>query len=167
MVYDPADPSATPVIATNKRFAEENGPLYRFSFGHNGIACGDCHGSPHAEWPVSSTINDNIAAIQLQGHAGPIIDCTACHADGPPLSLNGPHGLHNINDANWNRNHEEFFERNSLSCKACHGLSLEGTVLSRAAADRLLATDERGNIAIAKGTQISCTVCHENPLFDD
>ena len=123
MVYDPADPSATPIIATNKRFAEENGKLYRFSFGHNGIACEACHGSPHAEWPVNSTVNDNIAAIQLQGHTGPIIDCTACHADGPPLSLNGPHGLHNINDANWNRNHEEFFERNSSSCKACHGLS--------------------------------------------
>jgi hypothetical protein len=164
MVYDPADPSATPIIAANKRFAEENGRLYRFSFGHNGIACEACHGSPHAEWPVSSTIHDNIAAIQLQGHAGPIIDCTACHADGPPLSLNGPHGLHNVNDPNWNRNHEEFFEHNSSSCKACHGLQLEGTVLSRAAADRLLTTDEHGNISITKGTQISCTLCHGNPL---
>ncbi|MEW6585375.1 MAG: cytochrome C [Nitrospirota bacterium] len=177
LAYDPADPAATPIIATNKRFAEENGKLFRFSFGHNGIACESCHGSPHAEWPVSSTINDNIAAIQLQGHTGPIIECTACHADGPPLSLNGPHGLHNINDPGWNENHEEFFEHNQQACQACHGLQLEGTVLSRAAADRVLVTHEDSlsssklssahegrSISITKGTQISCTLCHENPL---
>jgi hypothetical protein len=166
ITYDPADPSATPIIAVNKRFAEENGKLYRFSFGHKGIACEACHGSPHAEWPVTSTTNDNIAAIQLQGHAGPITECAACHADGPLLSLDGPHGLHNINDPKWNRNHEEFFENNRQVCQACHGLQLEGTVISRAAADRVLVTDESGNIAIAKGTRISCTLCHENPLSE-
>ena len=161
--YDQADPSATPVIATNQRFAENSRKLYRFSFGHSGIACEACHGSTHAEWPVGSTVNDNIAAIQLQGHNGPIIECTTCHADGPPLLLDGPHGMHNVNDSGWNSNHSDFFERNHQACQACHGLNLEGTVLSRAAADRSLAAEGRTR-SVAKGAQISCTLCHENPL---
>jgi len=164
--YDPTDPSATPIIATNQRFAENSGKLYRFSFGHSGMACEACHGSTHAEWPVSSTVNDNIAAIQLQGHTGPIIECTTCHADGPPLSLDGPHGMHNVNDSAWNRNHEEFFERNRQACQACHGLNLEGTMLSRAAADRTLSAEGRTR-SVTKGTPISCTLCHGNPLFGD
>ncbi len=166
-VYDPADPSATPIIATNKRFAEENGKLYRFSSGHGGMACEACHGSTHAEWPVNSTISDNVAAIQLQGHTGPIIECTTCHTDGPPLSLNGPHGMHNVNDRNWNEHHENFYEQNPTRCKTCHGVNLEGTVLSRAAVDRTLNREEGGNVFVAKGTQIHCALCHGNPLFDN
>ena len=163
IAYDPADPSATPIIATNQRFAENSGKLYRFSFGHSGMACEACHGSTHAEWPVGSTVNDNIAAIQLQGHTGPIIECTTCHADGPPLSLDGPHGMHNVNDSRWNSNHENFFERNRQACQACHGLNLEGTMLSRAAADRTLTAEGRTR-SVTKGTPISCTLCHGNPL---
>jgi hypothetical protein len=163
--YDPSDPAATPIIAVNKRFAEADNTLYRNSFGHSGMACEACHNGPHAIWPVvNATANDNIAATQLQGHVGTIIECTTCHADGPPLSLNGPHGMHNVNDPNWNRNHSNFFRQSSTSCMTCHGASLEGTVLSRTAADRTLVGDDNRSVSIAKGTQISCTLCHENPL---
>jgi hypothetical protein len=69
------------------RFAEEDGKLYRDSVGHGGMACEACHGSTHAEWPVANgKANDNVAAKQLQGHAGPIIECNTCHADGLALT---------------------------------------------------------------------------------
>jgi hypothetical protein len=163
--YNEADLSAIPIIATNKRFAEEDNKLFRNSRGHSGMACEACHGSTHAEWPVgNAAANDNIASVQLQGHTGPIIECKTCHAGGPPLSIDGPHGLHNINDRNWNGNHDNFFKQNPLLCKACHGVALEGTVLSRAAADRTLFGDDNRSVSVPKGTQVSCTLCHENPL---
>ena len=163
--YNPADLSATPIIATNKRFAEEDNVLFRNSRGHSGMACEACHGSTHAEWPVgNAAANDNIASVQLQGHSGPIIECKTCHAGGPPLSIDGPHGLHNINDRNWNGIHDNFFRQNPLLCKACHGVALEGTVLSRAAANRTLFGDDNRSVSVPKGTEVSCTLCHENPL---
>jgi hypothetical protein len=165
VAYDPADPSATPRIATNKRFAEENNTLYRNSRGHGGMACQACHGSTHAEWPIADPkSNDNVAANQLQGHTGPIIECSTCHGDGQALTTNGPHGLHNVNNRAWNEGHKDFFSLGASTCQTCHGVALEGTVLSRAAADRRLVSDEGRSISIKKGTQISCTLCHENPL---
>jgi hypothetical protein len=163
--YDAADPNATPTDAVNRRFAEELGKLYRHSLGHGGMACEACHGSPHAEWPVGDpTANDNVAAIQLQGHTGPIIECRTCHADGPTLTTNGPHGLHPVNDRTWNEEHKQFYEQNPSGCKACHGLALEGTVLSRTADSRSLLREEGRPISLAKGVSVSCTLCHESPL---
>lgn len=168
VAYDPADSSAAPRIATNRRFAEEAGILYRNSRGHGGLACQACHGSTHAEWPIADPkANDNIAATQLQGHIGPIIECTACHGEGQALTTNGPHGLHNVNNQAWNEGHRNFFSLGASTCQTCHGVALEGTVLSRAAADRRLVSDEGRGISIKKGTQISCTLCHENPLGGD
>jgi hypothetical protein len=165
IAYNQADPAATPIIATNKRFAEEAGKLYRNSVGHGGVACEACHGSTHAEWPVSDVgDNDNITARQLQGHRGPIIECKTCHGEGQALTMNGPHGLHNVNNGDWNRYHRIFFEQDVTKCQACHGVALEGTVLSRAAANRTLVSDDGGTKFIARGTMISCTLCHENPL---
>jgi hypothetical protein len=164
IAYSNTDPAAIPIVATNKRFAEENEKLYRNSVGHGGIACQACHGSTHAEWPVGDAqANDNVAAVQLQGHTGPVTECTTCHTGGPALTTNGPHGLHNVNSPQWNEDHHRFFESNPVNCKACHGATLQGTVLSRAAADRNLFADEHRPKFIAKGTQISCMLCHENP----
>jgi hypothetical protein len=165
VAYDPADPSATPRVATNKRFAEEDNTLYRNSRGHGGMACQACHGSTHAEWPIADQkANDNVAAIQLQGYPGPIIECSVCHGDGQALTTNGPHGLHNVNSRAWNEGHSDFYRLGASTCQTCHGVALEGTVLSRAATNRSLVTEERGTKSIPKGTQVSCTLCHENPL---
>jgi hypothetical protein len=129
------------------------------------MACQACHGSTHAEWPIADPkANDNVAATQLQGHTGPIIECTTCHGDGQALTTSGPHGLHNVNNRAWNEGHKDFFSLGASTCQTCHGVALEGTVLSRAAADRRLVSDEGRSISIKKGTQISCTLCHENPL---
>jgi hypothetical protein len=50
-----------------------------------------------------------------------------------PLTINGPHGLHNINDPNWNFGHENFYQQNRANCQACHGVDLTGTMLSKTA----------------------------------
>ena len=97
------DASASPLLALNTRFAEDTDTLFRFSKGHGGIACENCHGSTHAIWPNdANNANDNEAAKKLQGFAGTIIECSVCHAPGSlPTTTSGPHGLHNVDDSRW------------------------------------------------------------------
>ena len=164
--FQSGDDSAQAIIASNKRFAEEGNKLYRNSRGHGGVSCEACHGSTHAVWPVSDAIgtNDNITAIQLQGHAGFISECSVCHEQGSlPLTTNGPHGMHNVGDSRWNKDHESFFERDPDSCKACHGKQLQGTVLSKLSTDRVLRVDDGPSIQVTKGTEIGCDLCHKMP----
>jgi hypothetical protein len=165
--------NATPIVASNKRFAENdadgNRVLYRFSKGHSGLSCEACHGSTHAEWPVQPAsgdyvANDNMAAIQLQGHAGKIIECTTCHTGSLPNSLDGPHGLHPVGATRFaNGGHEHLAEQNRNACRACHGAQGEGTVLSKAAVARSLSA-EGHQVNLAEGQMVSCNLCHENPL---
>jgi len=197
------DPKATPIVPTNKRFAESttsasdpagagNPMLYRVSKGHEGVFCEACHGSTHGIWPNGKPdANDNVAAMQLQGHTGTITECSTCHGNADMgLSQGGPHGMHQVSQisgngsaidasasiTSWNRNHEDL---NSFSsCRACHGLNGEGTVLSRAAADRTLMCKEDSSVCrkvtvngqearrifVAEGTEISCDLCHENKI---
>jgi len=127
------------------------------------VSCPSCHGSPHAIWP-SREANDNLAALQIQGHDGMITECTACHGSGLPLTLNGPHGIHNVNSQAWVKDHEEF--KSQAACGGCHGATGNGTVISKAAADRIFEVEDRA-VAIPKGTQIGCGLCHENELVGD
>jgi hypothetical protein len=168
--YRTNDATATPIVPTNKRFAEQtasngNRILYRLSKGHSGVACEACHGSTHAEWPVksgsgTSIPNDNMAAARIQGHTGTIIECTSCHEAGSlSVSLGGPHSLHPVNDSNFVRGHENLFKNNRAQCQACHGQTGQGTVLSKAAANRNLA-----GRTLTYGQMIACSTCHENPL---
>jgi hypothetical protein len=161
--YDPADRSAAPRLAVNKRFAEPDTQLFRFSNGHGNVACESCHGSTHAIWPTSQS-NDNATAIMLQGHAGTIVECSTCHAASVPISTQGPHGMHPVNNASWISRHHDLYERQRAQCQACHGLDLEGTVLSRAAANRQFSVEDRRTVQFAKGEMIGCSRCHENPL---
>ena len=163
--YKTNDSSASPLLATNKRFAENSNNLFRFSKGHGGLACESCHGSTHAIWPNDDpAANDNIAATQLQGHAGTIIECGTCHGQGSlPLITNGPHGLHNVADARWvDENHGDFYERDKAGCKACHGLDLMGTPLAKTAAARSFRVEDDTE-AFAKGDLVSCNHCHGRP----
>lgn len=164
-------------VASNKRFAESES-LYRISKGHGGVMCEGCHGSTHAIYPNPlDNANDNLAAKQLQGHAGTIVECDTCHKPGSlRLGLNGPHGMHVVNDPRWNREHEDFAERNPAKCRSCHGKSGQGTVLSRTAVEReLICKDAKGSlcsfedevIRVAAKTQIGCKQCHENEIGSD
>lgn len=162
--WETGDAAAEPRLASNTRFAENAGELYRNSLGHGGVACEGCHGSTHAIWPnAAPNSNDNIAAQQIQGHSGTITECGACHTS-LPLTLGGPHGMHNVNSRSWDLGHENFYDRNRQACQACHGTDLNGTVLSKAAADRTYYRDEDGKtINIPKGTQVGCYHCHSKP----
>ena len=164
--YKTGDGSASPLLATNKRFAENTNTLFRFSKGHGNLACESCHGSTHAIWPNDDpAANDNIAATRLQGHAGTIIECGTCHGQGSlPLTTNGPHGLHNVADARWvDENHGDFYERDKAGCKACHGLDLMGTPLAKTAAVRSFKVEDNSE-TFAKGDLVSCDRCHDNPI---
>ena len=100
-------------------------PLYRESRdAHGNVACGACHGGAHEVWPNRDPkANDNMTATQLQGYAGPIMECKVCHsrdafaleadldagqymqkAEGLSQSsgvLGGPHGMHPVNDESF------------------------------------------------------------------
>jgi hypothetical protein len=159
--------SVTMISAPASRFAE-NQSLYRLSTGHGGVTCQNCHGGTHSEWPNPNPLaNDNVAATQLQGHSGTLIECTTCHAAGSlGLTLKGPHGMHPVNDARWTADHGDFAENQLDTCRTCHGMRGEGTVLSRVAANRTLRADEAGTrtVTLAKGTAVRCDTCHSNKL---
>lgn len=167
--WNSSDPAASPFLAANKRFAENDGQLFRHSKGHGGVACEGCHGSTHAIWPGdASHPNDNLASTEIQGHVGTIAECSSCHKSGSlSLTTNGPHGLHNINDPRWltESGHPAFYKQNPSSCQTCHGTNLRGTVLSKALADRTFKV-EGGSRSIAKGQAIGCYTCHNGPNGD-
>jgi hypothetical protein len=164
--YMAGDASASPLVASGSRFAENSATLYRFSKGHGGVFCEGCHGSTHAIWPNNDpTANDNVAAISLQGHAGVIEECTACHVAGSlPLTTNGPHGLHNVADSRWysEDGHGSRYRQNKSTCKACHGTDLNGTPLSKVPVDRSLRVEGR-TVNFAAGDMVGCTHCHSRP----
>jgi hypothetical protein len=179
LAYDPNDPAATPIELGASRFAENPGALYRNSLDdHAGIACEACHGSPHAIWPNRNpNANDNVTAIQLQGHAGTIRECTVCHEPNsfPNGTLEGPHGMHPVNDPNWIKSkgdfyHEDFVWNNGEDqCAACHGADHRGTRLSRVPVDRVL-RDADGVVraTVAAGDIITCGLCHSiDKSFED
>jgi len=155
----------------DSRFAT-TADLYRLSGadngtgkGHKGLSCEGCHGSTHAIWPNRNPYaNDNKAAQDIQGHAGTIVECSSCHQGDLGITLSGPHGMHPVGNTRFSAGgHEDLAEHNGNACRACHGLKGEGTVLSRAAADRTLST-EHGSVRIAKGQRINCSLCHSNKL---
>lgn len=157
----------------DSRFATTEA-LYRLSGanngtnqGHGGLSCEGCHGSTHAIWPnINPDANDNKAAIDLQGHSGTIIECSTCHEGNLGNTLDGPHGMHPVGDTSFARSgHEDMSENNPNSCRACHGLGGEGSVLSRAATDRVLqAKEDNTTVTLSKGDVVTCSLCHENKL---
>ncbi len=183
--YRTGDAKATPIVPTNKRFAEPavpsvfsqpgddfanpgagNPQLYRVSTGHGGVMCEGCHGATHAEWPnANPDSNDNVTADQLQGHTGTIIECSTCHTGNLGNTLNGPHGMHVVGDDTSfsDGGHKKLGEDNPNACRACHGNNGEGSVLSRAAADRDFRGQKNGGIVL-KGEPVTCTECHQNEL---
>lgn len=157
---------------SDSRFASDQ-PLYRLSGssgdkGHGDLFCEGCHGSTHAIWPNANPFsNDNRSAEGLQGHTGPITECSTCHTGDLGNTLEGPHGMHPVGNTRFSRGgHEKLAEKNKNACRACHGQNGEGTVLSRVAADRTLDKDDDGKktIQLARGTPVSCNLCHKNKL---
>ena len=170
------DAKATPIVPTNKRFAEAtvastenaaaagNPKLFRVSTGHGGLFCEACHGSTHAEWspsPTNPNSNDNQTPVQLQGHTGVVTECGTCHSSSTGNNLNGPHGMHPVGSSSWISGHEDQAETTAQknTCRACHGATGQGTPLSKVPVARTI-----GTRTFAKGEQVTCTKCHENKL---
>ena len=155
----PRDP-ADPLFATEPNVPTAGFDLYRFSFGHGGLACEACHGSTHAIFP-SSYVNDNVQSLQLQGHVGALAECLTCHASVSP-SLGGPHGLHPLGQI-WVGDHADYAEAHgTAACRACHGGDARGTVLS-ASQRSWIATTDWGARSFFRGAKIGCYECHNGP----
>ncbi|WP_036300654.1 hypothetical protein [Methylomarinum vadi] len=135
--------------------------LYRFSSGHGDLQCEACHGATHAIYP-SHEANDNVQSIALQGHAGTVNECSACHTDVPLTAEGGPHGLHTIGAA-WIEEHEDVAEHNGAeSCSYCHGADYRGSPLSALKTEKIFRVEEETK-TFAAGHQIGCYDCHDGP----
>lgn len=162
------DASGNERVPSNTTFAtSSNTPaaglsLYRFSVGHGGLQCSACHGSTHAEFP-SAHRNDNIRNVQLQGHAGVMVECISCHATVPSTANGGPHGMHPVGQSWVSSHHDVINQVGIASCKSCHGADLRGTVLSRVQGNRSLNAGNFGTLALYRGATIGCYTCHQGP----
>ena len=164
------DVNGLPKISTDHTFATNaNTPvpglnLYRFSTGHGGLQCEACHGATHAEYP-STHADDNTQSIAVQGHTGPVAECTACHKTVPTTVNGGPHGMHTRGNA-WVSSHQGANKNGSAttpSCAYCHGTTSAGTPLS---AIKVAKTINAGNFGTKNwpvGYQVSCFSCHNGP----
>ncbi len=155
-------------VALNRTFATSTDTpapglsLYRFSSGHGGLQCSACHGSTHAEFP-SSHENDNVRDIQLQGHAGVMVECNTCHTTMPVTVTGGPHGMHPVGQA-WVKDHHDAVSQVGLAtCRACHGANDRGTELSRVQADRTFNAGDLGTQRFYRGATVGCYTCHRGP----
>jgi hypothetical protein len=162
------DAAGKPIVVADARFAtNQNAPaagfnLFRFSKGHGGLQCEACHGSTHAEYP-SSHANDNVQSIALQGYAGTIRECKACHAQPPLSGQGGPHGMHTIGTT-WAGKHEDFVESGGPGqCAYCHGSDYRGSPLAQVKAARSFPTMSGGTRSYVAGQNVGCYDCHNGP----
>ena len=132
--------------------------LFRFSAGHGGLQCEACHGSTHAEFP-STHANDNVRNIKIQGHAGVMVECSACHTSTPTNSAGGPHGMHPVGQT-WVDGHHTGLKEGAMpaQCATCHGVDGRGTVLSRMQNTRTLTAFGTQNLF--RGAMVGCYTCH-------
>jgi PKD repeat protein len=143
-------------FATITNTAFGNFSLYRYSTNHSKLFCGACHNSPHAEFPADR--NDNIRAIQVQGHQGMLSDCSTCHNSVGNDLNGGPHGIHEIG-GNWVNGHQG---RNDYGvCQDCHGGDEKGSILSQSQSDQALDGGKYGTKNLFRGAIISCYLCHD------
>lgn len=159
--------NGTAIVPTDHTFATNaNTPvaglnLYRFSKGHGGLQCEACHGATHAEYP-SIHADDNTQSIAVQGHAGTVAECSACHTATLPVTANGgPHGLHTFGQS-WVTGHESAAKAGTTSCAYCHGADFRGTVLSQVKMAKTF-TVENGTKSFAAGQKVGCYDCHNGP----
>ncbi|WP_150050575.1 cytochrome c3 family protein [Methylomonas rhizoryzae] len=159
---------------------------------HGNVACAACHGAAHAIWPNRDPkANDNVTALQLQGHTGTILECNVCHTadafkiqtdlDGGIYSgnskegiLGGPHNMHPVNDPFWWQTagdgsnggwHNHYAKltggKGEDQCAACHGADHKGTRLSKTPVDRVFVN------AKASGVKAKVQVKANTPIGCD
>jgi len=153
---DPATNTLRHVVdtrfATNMNTPTTGISLFRFSTGHGKLQCEACHGATHAIYPAHNA--DNLLSEGVQGHAGTIGECTACHTTAPKTVDEGPHGMHTVGSS-WVKDHRKVAENNPAQCTACHGADYRGSALSKMFTTRTL-----DGKTFTKGQQVSCYACH-------
>ena len=189
--YRNNDAKATPIVPTNKLFAEPavpasfngfanpgagNPQLYRVSTGHGGVMCEGCHGATHAEWPNGNpAANDNVTANQLQGHTGVVIECQTCHGTrwNNGNTLAGPHGMHPVGNDTTVTTGSAAGPRISFvdgghsnlggNTANCSGCHGPGGRGSNVGTVLSVAKKDRrlNGQTIPAGTPIGCTTCHD------
>ncbi len=162
------DPQGRVRQAVNATFAHQSQPdselsSFSHSQGHGGMKCAACHGPAHGEWP-SREPNENVQSQRLQGNAGTLARCTACHTTNPVTLNGGPHGMHSVSQY-WVEKHHDIMgdpdRGGHLECRACHGTGFRGTALSRAGTDNTFSG--RGTHRYWPGYQSGCYECHNGP----
>jgi hypothetical protein len=145
-------------FATNPNVPDTGYSLYRFSKGHGSLECSACHGSQHGEYPTNQA-NDNVYSINLQGYAGRVTECSACHSTSLSTTNNGgPHGMHTVGQS-WVSSHEHYAEGGGYTaCAYCHGSDYRGSSRSQ-----LLTTKTLAGRTFSAGHQVSCYDCHNGP----
>lgn len=149
--------------ATNANAPASGFSLYRFSKGHGNLQCEACHGATHAIYP-SSHASDNVLSMDLQGRAGSVGECAACHKNVPLTADKGPHGMHTIGSA-WVDKHGDYAERGTQACAYCHGADYRGGILSTAKTARSFSAEGR-TVRYAAGQKVGCYDCHNGPRGD-
>jgi len=155
-------------FASNPDTPEQNISLYRFSTGHGALQCEACHNSTHAEFTnLSSTTdnqkNDNLQAINAQGYAAAIRECTVCHTTMPNSANGGPHGMHNLGQS-WVTAHQGSFGTvNKTTCYYCHGNTASGSPLAVIKVAKTFNIEDRGSKTFAANERVTCWSCHNGP----
>jgi len=141
--------------------------LFRFSTGHGKLQCEACHNSTHAEYTNlpsanGNQVNDNLQAINAQGYAAAIRECTVCHATMPNSINGGPHGMHQIGQS-WVSKHEGALDSvTKNSCYYCHGTTSSGSPLAVMKTTKTL-TIEGATKVFAANERVTCWSCHNGP----
>ncbi len=150
-------------FATNPGVPAPGKSLFRLSKGHGSLRCEACHGPTHAVYPAHEA--DNLQSQEIQGHAGTVAECGACHDPVPVTASKGPHGLHTVGQT-WVKRHGDVAEHTQASCTYCHGADYRGTALSATWAGRSFKL-EHSTKTFPKGHPVSCYDCHNGPGGDD
>jgi hypothetical protein len=157
-----------PRFASNDNTPQPGTSLYRFSTGHGNLQCESCHNSTHAEFTDKPSangnqVNDNLRAIEAQGYAAAIRECTACHATTPRSTNGGPHGMHEIGSS-WVSRHEGVVNgTNRSDCFYCHGSTSAGSPLAVVKIAKTFNVDDGRKKTFAAGDRVTCWSCHNGP----
>jgi hypothetical protein len=150
-------------FASNADTPSAGWSLFRFSTGHGKMQCEACHNSTHAEYTsqpsaTGNQVNDNLQAVNAQGYAASIRECTVCHTTMPNSVDGGPHGMHNLGQS-WVKSHQDASKSN---CNYCHGTTSSGSPLAVMKTKKSF-TIEGSTKAFAVNERVTCWSCHNGP----
>jgi hypothetical protein len=154
-------------FASNANTPSTGWSLFRFSKGHSNLQCEACHNSTHAEFTdkpsaTGNQVNDNLQAINAQGYAAAIRECTVCHTTMPSSINGGPHGMHNLGQTWITNHHNAFSTEPKTTCYYCHGTTSSGSPLAVMKTSKTF-TVEGGTKTFAANERVTCWSCHNGP----